>query len=861
MRPTRYGARLGAFAFLSLCLAPSLRAQASPPPNHLEYVSLASGAHDNALPIEGVVWSDFVMLPQGTPWLRLHYHAVNLDKGSYLRITSVLDGETMTMRQEHMPQWNNTSCYFNGNGVFVELVAGPNTANNFVDIRQVMAGDANPSTPPPETICGTTDNRVPSSDARTGRIDPVGCTGWIINVPSGSNNKLHLSAGHCTGTGQVLQFAVPASSSNCGLVFPPPAKQFAIDSASDEFVDGGVGNDYWVFRCFPNPTTGLTTFQEQGAAFTLAGSLPANGTTLRNWGYGLDGSNVNSATGGNANCSCSAAAGTGTRNQTQQTHTGPLNGVVGTRLNYAIDTCGGNSGSPVVHNTTGAAIGIHTHGGCSTTAGSSNSGTSILHAALQASIGNVALPVVGNDACANAIQIAPGVNGPYSTVGASFAGPNFPCGGTTVGKLDTWFYFNTCTGSHTLTTCTPTRNFDTVIEVFGGNCGSLVSIACNDDTGGSCSFGSTLTLNLVAGTYFVRVAGYGGASGAFDLVLQRPEVYDAGPVITDPTAGSGGAPVSVLQGAAPFNNGIYGFGAGGVNSLADDFVTHGTFCVGAIELFPYQTGEASPSITGVFLEIYNGDPSTTGVPIAGSPGFATNLVTSPAYTVTNTMTGTYRVLDTALTGTTRNIQSVMVGLPDPLLLNSSGIPGGRYWLRMRFTGSGASGPFVPPITVENAPATGNALQFNGTAWVPAQDGTNGQGLPFKLHGTRLTNPGAFTNLGGGCSAAQLELRGAPHVGGVVHIEMVGHNPAAIPLILIGFSNPNSSYAPFCGCVQRTTLDVLHVGTTYTWQVPMVPAAVGFELYTQGDQVFGAGLACDIGIGFRFELTDGWQIRL
>ena len=37
---------------------------------------------------------------------------------------------------------------------------------------------------------------------------------------------------------------------------------------------------------------------------------------------------------------------------------------------------GGNSGSPVVHEETGEAIGVHTHGGCSETGGS-NSGTRI----------------------------------------------------------------------------------------------------------------------------------------------------------------------------------------------------------------------------------------------------------------------------------------------------------------------------------------------------------------------------------------------------------------------------------------------------------------------------------------------------
>ena len=384
---------------------------------------------------------------------------------------------------------------------------------------------------------------------------------------------------------------------------------------------------------------------------------------------------------------------------------------------------------------------------------------------------------------------------------------------------------------------------------------------CNDDTGGTCGFGSTLTLNLSAGTHFIRVGGYNQAVGLFDLVISRPEIYDAGPVVSDPTAGSGGAPASVLQGAAPYSMGTFGYTANATFSLADDFVTNGVWCVGAIELVAYQTTAAAPTITGVFVEIYNGDPSTTGVPIPGSPGFANNLISTAGYTVNNTLTGVYRVLDTALTDTSRQLQSVRIGLPTPLSLNSAALPGGRYFLRYRFTGSVASGPFVPPITVKNSPPTGNAIQFNGTTWAPILNGGGGQGLPFKLYGTSAALPGAFVNLGGGCSTATLEMRGAPHVGGVVHAEMVGTNPGAIPLMIVGFTNPNAPFAPFCGCVQHATLDVIQVGTSYNWQIPTIASGIGFELYMQGDQVFGPTLACDIGIGFRFELTDGYRIRL
>jgi V8-like Glu-specific endopeptidase len=372
--------------FAVLPFAGGLAAQVGPWPEHIENVLVASGPIANPLPIEVVAWQGFVTLPANIPWLRLQYAKATLDVGSHLRIVSLRDGEVMTQHHEHVQQWGGTSAYFNGNSVLVELVAGPGTVGNEIQITSVLAGDADWSDP--ETICGTTDDRVPSTDARAGRL-ANGCSGWLIDRPTGAaNDRLHLSAGHCFSSNTVQQFAVPASTAGCSLVQPPVAKQFAVDSASSTYVNGGVGNDYWVYRCFPNSTTGRTSFQEQGTAFTLATAMPAVSATIRNTGYGLDGTNTNAATGNS--CSCSSGNGTGTRNQTQQTHTGALLANAGTTLRHRCDTCGGNSGSVLIDEASGAAVGIHTHGGCnSTSSTSSNSGTQVTHPGLQAAIAAV----------------------------------------------------------------------------------------------------------------------------------------------------------------------------------------------------------------------------------------------------------------------------------------------------------------------------------------------------------------------------------------------------------------------------------------------------------------------------------------
>jgi hypothetical protein len=73
--------------------------------------------------------------------------------------------------------------------------------------------------------------------------------------------------------------------------------------------------------------------------------------------------------------------------QVQQTHAGAWASATSTRLTYRADTMGGNSGSPVIHEPTGVAIGIHTHGGC-TSSGGANSGTASTHPGLQAALAN-----------------------------------------------------------------------------------------------------------------------------------------------------------------------------------------------------------------------------------------------------------------------------------------------------------------------------------------------------------------------------------------------------------------------------------------------------------------------------------------
>jgi hypothetical protein len=504
-------------AALLLGLSSMAIAQVPIPPaklGHQEPYYLRSGNHANPYPIETVVYRELISLAPNTPWLRLQFSRVQLAKGSYLRMSAMRDGAIQEMHQIHLEQWNFASAFFNGHAVLLEVVAGPNTEKNYVEIDKIHAGDDPATVHEPDGICFLTDDRAPTSHAAVGRLmtsSGGACTGWIIDRPvAPTNDKVHLSAGHCfPGGSPVLQFNVPSSNADCSINQPPPSRQFAVDTATMVFVNGGLGNDYAVFRCFPNPVTGLTTFQQQGSAIAL-GAPPGFLGNVEVIGYGVDGTNINNASGANNSCTCTPSLFTGQRNLIQQNSQGPLMSSIGTMATYQADTCPGTSGGPAFHVAASAAFAINTHSGCEL--GGANIGTLISAPGVQAAIGTVAGPT-SSDECGGAIPIFDGTNGLFNNTGMTTSQPSFPCIST---GADVWFsYVATCNGNVTFDTCTVPHSFDTVLQVFSGDCNGLTSLGCSDDF---CGTGSSVTASLQSGQrYMIRVGGYVGATGTFGI--------------------------------------------------------------------------------------------------------------------------------------------------------------------------------------------------------------------------------------------------------------------------------------------------------------------------------------------------------
>lgn len=316
-----------------------------------------------------VVIFSTVVHRSGAAWLRVYFDVVQLSgdpagNGAFLRLVSAADGAEQKLDSHGIAQWANSSAYFNGDTVLIDVLSYPGTGPS----RVVMSGfDAGPRVESfqPRSICGPTDDRVLSNDPRVARYLPSGCTAWLFDDP----NRTFLTAGHCgvSSTG-VVQFNVPLSLSNGSLQHPPPSEQYSVDPASVQSLGGGIGNDYAYFGVFPNSTTGLPAVMAQGGRYfetALAAPTPA-GQPMRITGCGTVSSPVSP-----------------TWNQVQKTHTGTYVELTGTRIRYTADTTGGNSGSAVEDRDTKLAIGIHTHAGCNSTGGS-NQGTAIQNAGLRA---------------------------------------------------------------------------------------------------------------------------------------------------------------------------------------------------------------------------------------------------------------------------------------------------------------------------------------------------------------------------------------------------------------------------------------------------------------------------------------------
>ena len=336
----------------------------------------------------------------GATLLRVPLSHVALGRASQVRFVSLADGQSQTLDAAQLEMWARTSALFNGDTVRVEVILAPGDEGVAVQVREVFTYShrTDPARPNDDccgggiatrTLCGP-DNRAASTDNRVGRLTG-GCTGWL------TSNGAVLTAGHCgIGGGSIFEVNIPASLPNGGIVASAVQDQFPVIAGSNTVVNGGTGNDWQVFRIGQNNL--LESAHVRHGFFRMTPGVPGAGTVMRITGCGIDNTPAGSQPGvcGNfdsaGNCT---HFGLNAQNQTLQTSTGGFAGLAGSALTYSVDTEPANSGSPIIWESTGFTIGIHTAGGC-TASGGANNGTSF------------GLATLGN-----AIALIPGPNTRY----------------------------------------------------------------------------------------------------------------------------------------------------------------------------------------------------------------------------------------------------------------------------------------------------------------------------------------------------------------------------------------------------------------------------------------------------------------
>ncbi|MEI7982069.1 MAG: hypothetical protein WCI71_10480, partial [Bacteroidota bacterium] len=206
----------------------------------------------------------------------------------------------------------------------------------------------------------------------------------------------------------------------------------------------------------------------------------------------------------------------------------------------------------------------------------------------------------------------------------------------------------------------------------------------------------------------------------------RGLLYDNGPFVTNPGGGVGGADVSLVE--TPNTSYGFNFNSAAAYHVADNFVVTDNVAIDSLVFHGYQTNSTLVStFTGLYIQIWNGDPSLAGSAIIWGD-LTTNKLTATYWS------GCYRAAD--LTTTARPLMNITAATSGLIL------PAGEYWIDFAAVGSLTSGPWVPPITVLGQIETGNAIQWTGAAWAPITDAGSlaAKGLPFLLYGNVVLDP-------------------------------------------------------------------------------------------------------------------------
>jgi hypothetical protein len=154
---------------------------------------------------------------KGAPWLCIYFKTLALGERSYVQLTSSKDKLSQQLNTTKALQWGNSSMFFNGDAVDIELFVASNDRDVRFEISEVQVGRSGGGRFDPMAICGG-DDRTTSSNPAVGRLWSTSGfpgTAWI------SSRHILVSAGHIVHYSlSKVEFIAPPSSSNGDPVHP-----------------------------------------------------------------------------------------------------------------------------------------------------------------------------------------------------------------------------------------------------------------------------------------------------------------------------------------------------------------------------------------------------------------------------------------------------------------------------------------------------------------------------------------------------------------------------------------------------------------------------------------------------------------
>ncbi|MCB9882172.1 MAG: hypothetical protein H6834_10300 [Planctomycetes bacterium] len=491
----------------------------------------------------------------------------------------------------------------------------------------------------------------------------------------------------------------------------------------------------------------------------------------------------------------------------------------------------------------------------------------------------------GNDECATPIALSDGLSAVYSNAGATTSPEPWSCGPRVTN--DVWFsYTATCSGSATVDTCfNPFGTApDTVMEVYSGACGSLVSAGCSDN---ACGLQSRVTWNVIQGlTYYIRVGGVGGQTGSFQVSVQctagPPPNDDCSQAITVGTGLNGpytndNATVASPWSCPPFAaasadvwfthvathdltlrvdtcNFLYtnidtviqvysGSNCSNLTSIAcnDDFCglrSQVEFAAQRGVRYYFRVGSYSNSPTGTigltltYLSSVANDECFAAIPVAiGTSGPYSNVGSStslPAWPCGLGACDVWFLHQAQCNGTLTIDTCVGQNFDTTLEVLSSGLLCTSASLQCNDDACGVQSRVSIPVT------TGAVYYFR-------VGGFNGATGSFNLTLSYSGGMGSFTSRPTGCGPAVLTASGGPSIGGTVQYTLTGFSGS--PYLWIGNALPAIPLCPPSSCSLAADLGIVVPIASLTIPIPCDPALIGGAISVQGGDLgspFGCG---------------------